>query len=83
MVSLQGISGEVTRIGCQMINGTIHKKAVEISISESPTDEHQEICNILNELDCWYNFTLKRTVEVVCLWIQHTVGLSLKFRINA
>lgn len=35
--SLQGTIGEEIRIGCQMIDGTAYKKAIQISVSTSPT----------------------------------------------
>ncbi|XP_031980095.1 uncharacterized protein LOC116451072 [Corvus moneduloides] len=66
-----------------MVNGTTHRKATQISVSTTPTDKHREICSYSSEADCWYNFTLVQTVEVVCLWGQDSNGLSFKFQINA
>ncbi|XP_068888050.1 uncharacterized protein [Aphelocoma coerulescens] len=80
---LQGTVGEKIKIGCRMINGTTHKKATQISVSTTSTDKHREICSYASEADCWYNFTLVQTVEVVCLWGQGSNGLSFKFQINA
>ncbi|XP_056371321.1 uncharacterized protein LOC130266010 [Oenanthe melanoleuca] len=81
--SLQGTVGETIRIGCRMINGTTHEKPAQISVSSPPENGHNEICKQRSEPDCWYNFTLDRTVEVVCLWSHRGLGLSFKFRINA
>lgn len=81
--SLRGIRGEEIRIGCRIVNGTAHKKAILISASTTPTHKHLQVCSRSRELDCWYNFTLVQTVQVVCLWAHDTIGLSFKFQINA
>lgn len=65
-----------------MINGTTHKKATHISVSTTPTDKYNKICSHSSELDCWYNFILVQTIEVVCLWAQDSNRLSFKFQIN-
>lgn len=80
--SLQGTLGEVIRIGCRMVNGTKHEKANQISVSTSPTDRNEEVCNNPSKLDCWYNFTLVQTVKVVCLWYHGNIGLTFKFKID-
>lgn len=78
---LRGIVRKEIKIGCRIINRTTHEKATQISVSTSPTDTHKEICSHSSELECWYNFTLVQTVEVVCLWAQDSKGLSFKFHI--
>uniref|UniRef100_A0A8D2M0Y0 Uncharacterized protein n=1 Tax=Zonotrichia albicollis TaxID=44394 RepID=A0A8D2M0Y0_ZONAL len=81
--TLQGIRGEEIKVGCRMINGTAYEKPNEIGVSTSPgVYEHQEICNSLNESDCWCNFTLIQPVEITCLWAQEDIGLSFKFKID-
>ncbi|XP_074992061.1 uncharacterized protein LOC142074943 [Calonectris borealis] len=65
-----------------MVNGTAHKKASQITISVTPTNKSRKVCTS-RELDCWHNFTLVQTIEVVCLWAYDTIGLSFKFKINA
>lgn len=79
---LQGIVGEEIKVGCRMVNRTTHKKASQITILVTPTSKSTKVCTS-RELDCWYNFTLVRTIEVVCLWAYDTIGLSFKFKINA
>lgn len=79
--TLQGTIGEVVRVRCRMINGTNYEKAVQISVSPSPTDKHRETCDRVSKIDCWYNFTLVQTVDVVCLWGRGDKGLSFKFKI--
>ncbi|XP_053789324.1 uncharacterized protein LOC128782859 [Vidua chalybeata] len=78
--SLQGTIGEEIKIGCRMINGTTYNKVIQISVDNH---KHLKVCNHPSELDCWYNFTLRQTVDVVCLWAHNTIGLSFKFTINA
>ncbi|XP_030921224.1 uncharacterized protein LOC115949082 [Geospiza fortis] len=81
--TLQGIRGEEIKVGCRIINGTAYERPDEISVSISPdVYEHQEVCDSLNESDCWCNFTLIQPVEVTCIWARNTVGLSFKFKID-
>ncbi|RMC10979.1 hypothetical protein DUI87_12171 [Hirundo rustica rustica] len=80
--TLQGTIGEVVRVGCRMINGTNYEKAIQISVSTSPTDYHREICDRLSKSDCWYNFTLVQMMNVICLWGCGNKGLSFKFKIT-
>ncbi|XP_039946963.2 uncharacterized protein LOC120765837 [Hirundo rustica] len=80
--TLQGTIGEVVRVGCRMINGTNYEKAIQISVSTSPADYHREICDRLSKSDCWYNFTLVQTVNVICLWGRGNKGLTFKFKIT-
>ena len=80
--SLQGTIGEVIRVGCQMVHGTKHKKAKQITVSTSPTNSDLEVCSRPSKLDCWCNFTLVQTVYVVCLWYHGSIGLTYKFKIN-
>ncbi|RMB99905.1 hypothetical protein DUI87_23312 [Hirundo rustica rustica] len=65
-----------------MINGTNYEKAIQISVSTSPADYHREICDRLSTSDCWYNFTLVQTVNVICLWGRGNKGLTFKFKIT-
>ncbi|XP_039912969.1 uncharacterized protein LOC120749537 [Hirundo rustica] len=80
---LQGVVGEKISIGCRMINGTTHRKATSISVLTNQTNKHEKACMHPSVQDCWHNFTLAQTVEVVCLWSKNTKGLSFKFKINA
>lgn len=80
--SLQGTIGEVIRVGCRMVNGTKHEKAKQISVSTSPTDSDPKVCSHPSKLDCWCNFTLVQTVNVVCLWYHDSIWLTFKFKIN-
>lgn len=80
---LQRTVGEEVKIGCRMINGTTHEKATKISVSPTPTDRHDEVCEYSDELHCWHNSTLVQTVEVVCLWAHDNIGLSFKFKMIA
>ncbi|RMC21231.1 hypothetical protein DUI87_02089 [Hirundo rustica rustica] len=64
-----------------MINGTNYEKAIQISVSTS-ADYHREICDRLSKSDCWYNFTLVQTVNVICLWGRGNKGLTFKFKIT-
>lgn len=69
---LQGTVGKAIKVGCRLINGTTHKKPTQISVSTTQTDKQVTICSQTNEPDCWHNFTLTQTVEVVCLWAHKT-----------
>ncbi|XP_063280697.1 uncharacterized protein LOC134565168 isoform X2 [Prinia subflava] len=79
---LQGRIGERISIGCRMINGTVQHKANQITVT---TDQarYGKVCTSPRIQDCWYDFFLTQTVEVVCLWASDDDGLSVKFKINA
>lgn len=66
-----------------MINGTTCTKAISISVLTVQTNKHEQVCTHPSVQDCWQNFTLTQTAEVVCLWSKNTEGLSFKFIINA
>ncbi|XP_053789591.1 uncharacterized protein LOC128783033 isoform X3 [Vidua chalybeata] len=80
---LQGVMGEKISIGCRMVNKTAYSKATSISVQIGQTDKQERVCTHPSVQDCWHNFTLTQTAEVVCLWGKNTEGLSFKFIINA
>ncbi|XP_059701393.1 uncharacterized protein LOC132326766 [Haemorhous mexicanus] len=79
---LLGKVGQQIKVGCRVINGSTHQQVTQISVTEIKTKKNQnKICAVEN-LDCWYNFTLVQPVLVVCLWAHNSVGLSFKFKIS-
>ncbi|XP_066405256.1 uncharacterized protein [Molothrus aeneus] len=79
---LLGKVGQQIKVGCRVINGSTHQRVTQISVTEIKTKKNQnKICAVEN-LDCWYNFTLVQPVFVVCLWAHNSVGLSFKFKIS-
>lgn len=79
---LQSVVGEQINTGCQMVNESDHTNANAISVSMGQEDEQIADCTYPTARDCWKNFTLTHTAEVVCLWSDGTQGLSFKFIID-
>uniref|UniRef100_A0A8B9BUJ2 Uncharacterized protein n=1 Tax=Anser brachyrhynchus TaxID=132585 RepID=A0A8B9BUJ2_9AVES len=87
----QRTAGDEIKIGCQMINGTTHRKVTGILIKPISKSGQQEGCIRPGKLDCWYNFILTQTVVVSCFWtnngqelkIEEGEGLILNFTIYA
>ncbi|XP_063280318.1 uncharacterized protein LOC134564941 [Prinia subflava] len=79
---LQGMIRKRISVGCWMINGTAQHKAIQITVSTDQA-KYDRVCTSPRVQDCWYDFILTQTVEVVCLWADDDEGLSLKFKINA
>ncbi|XP_027758309.1 uncharacterized protein LOC114067216 [Empidonax traillii] len=79
---LLGTVGQQIKVGCRLINASTHQPVNQISVTEVKTNKSQKKTCAVEKLDCWYNFTLVQPVFVVCLWAQHSVGLSFKFKIS-
>ncbi|XP_071413119.1 uncharacterized protein [Pithys albifrons albifrons] len=79
---LLGVVGQQIKVGCRLINGSTHQPVSHISVTEVKTNKNQKKICAVEKLDCWYNFTLAQPVLVVCLWADHSMGLSFKFKIS-
>ncbi|XP_075346023.1 uncharacterized protein LOC142403694 [Mycteria americana] len=72
------------RIGCQIINGSTHEKATQISvynITSNAITKNRKL-SASERLDCWYHFTLTQPGSVICVWARRNTGLSFKFKIH-
>lgn len=77
---LKGKAGEEIQVGCRMINGSTHERATQIIRADTFSDTMAKKHCTTDEQDCWHNFTLVECTIVACLWQQHKIGLSFKFK---
>ncbi|XP_074424419.1 uncharacterized protein LOC141735468 [Larus michahellis] len=80
---LKGKAGVEARVGCRMINGSNHEKAMRIEIfrPQNPRSMTTKHC-VTDKWDCWYNFTLVEPTLVTCRWQQDEIALLFEFKID-